>query len=203
MGRFLISSQRSLTEPEIAALKARQVHLDGCMAGASLDAVISIVGPLLNAFPASARSEGDWRDTLKLYGAALREVPTWAVEDAALRYLDGRVGDRRFAPTPAQLAAEAREIIKSVTEERRKISTVLSAQVYHEPTPEERGRVSAGLESLLSEIAATTGADPKGGNLGPVQPPDAEVTKAEFEQAVMRSRIFPRDTEKPNKSQAA
>jgi hypothetical protein len=58
---------------------------------------------LLASFPTASLSEQDAKLRVTGYMIALDDVPTWAIERAARKWLKGEMGDRAFAPSPAQL----------------------------------------------------------------------------------------------------
>lgn len=155
----MISSQLAPGEPERKAISARKAELDTALQATSKEAAASIIATLLHAFPGSAKSDQDRADMLKVFVAALRDMPEWAIADVARRYLDGRLGEGRFAPTPAQFAVHVRDAIRPYLEEQHKAGMVLSASVYHAPTPEERARIASKADGLIKELVATATAD--------------------------------------------
>lgn len=77
------------------------------------EAALAEVGKLLCAFPAAPLSTAATKARMEAYDIALEDVPAWAVEAAARRWIKGEVatlGDKvnlSFPPSPPQLRALA------------------------------------------------------------------------------------------------
>lgn len=80
-----------------------------------------------------------------LYVSALGRYPAWAVGQVCRRYVDGLIGDRRFMPSPGEIAHEVRKLIEPQVAERARLIRALDAEVIADPDPEmaERARKAA------------------------------------------------------------
>jgi hypothetical protein len=108
-----------------------------------------VIARLLSAFPGSGE-QGMRSDA---YLEALESVPAWAVERAAGRFIRGEAAvDTRFAPTPPQVAQEARAAMQPAREDLAKLVRLQDAVADREASPTERARVSAGFDNLLAEF---------------------------------------------------
>ncbi|PIO96157.1 hypothetical protein [Pleomorphomonas carboxyditropha] len=105
---------RALTEDERSIL-SRLVDEVAPLAEAKPDSMIALqeAAKLLTVFPAGNISEAVLDARSKAYDIALEDVPAWAVEAAARRWIKGEVatlGDKpnlSFPPSPPQLRALA------------------------------------------------------------------------------------------------
>lgn len=105
---------RALTEDERSIL-SRLVDEVAPLAEAKPDSMIALqeAAKLLTVFPAGNISEAVLDARSKAYETALEDVPAWAVEAAARRWIKGEVatlGDKpnlSFPPSPPQLRALA------------------------------------------------------------------------------------------------
>jgi hypothetical protein len=111
-----------------------------------------VVLALLAAFPTFGVAADGARATASLYVRALADLPTWAVREAAARFLSGETllpwsGER--CPSPPQLAAETRRspALAEIHVEIAALKEVLGAVPYQPISDAERRRV-------LDDIAA-------------------------------------------------
>jgi hypothetical protein len=141
---------------EVTAAQARQIGEAIARMEASLrsgpgdlPAKGVVIARFLSAFPGSGE-QGMRSDA---YLEALENVPAWAVERAAGRFIRGEASvDARFAPTPPQVAQEARAAMQPARDDLAKLSRLRDAVADREAPPEERARVSAGFDNLLAEF---------------------------------------------------
>lgn len=97
---------------------------------------------LLSVFPRQAGS-GDVSDMLLMaYDMALEDVPTWAVEEAARRWISGKCGERRFAPTPPEMRLAADEVVLLARGRAAVLRTIAKAEIVIPPTPEQLARAA-------------------------------------------------------------
>ncbi|SFG65332.1 hypothetical protein [Methylobacterium gossipiicola] len=109
-----------------------------------------VVLALLSAFPTYGLDAKGAGTMAALYVRALVDLPTWAVQAAASRFLQGRTltewsGDK--CPTPPQVTAESRRSLDAIHAEIKTLCEVLDAVVYQPISDAERQRV-------LDDIAA-------------------------------------------------
>lgn len=90
----------------------------------------------------------------EIYVNVLRPFPEPVVEDICNRFLDGRLGDRVYAPQAAQIAHECRLAVADALAERGRIMLVLDAEVYGTPTEAEREEIRQKLADFLAETGA-------------------------------------------------
>ena len=115
------------------------------LAPAPQAAVIRAVGSLRQVLATQETSEEGRAIAKGLYLAALVRYPAWAVEQVCNRYVNGFLGDRKFMPSPADLAHEVRKLIEPQVAERARLIRVLDAEVIADVDPEmaERARTAA------------------------------------------------------------
>lgn len=149
-----ISSRSAPTAAERDALQGRLRDLADCLRPASHETAIRHIGAMRAAFPALSTTETERVASLKVYAAALKEFPEWAIGQACRAAIDGRIGRGQYAPAAPELVAECQRVAAPVREEHVRIATILNAEVYHEPEPEEKARVNAAFDELTRGLAA-------------------------------------------------
>lgn len=152
--RAEICTAAAPSDAERQVLAARSGALDAALTRATDREIRAQVGVLLSAFPRKDAGDTASADALlKLYVSALTYYPAWAIAEVCRSILEGRASiNTAFAPTPAQMAERCREVVAPFLEERAKISSVLTAQVYDLPTQEERERIAAGFAKLADAL---------------------------------------------------
>lgn len=185
--RCSISSQSAPTAGERRALQDRRAELAAALGGTDESTVTRYVSLLLNAYPSKATTDTEKRGILKLYFSALAAYPEWALAETCRRFNTGAAGNGDFAPTPAQMAKEAADVVKGAQAERVMISQVLDAEVYHLPDEAERARVAEGFERLVADCAAhSTVAKPRTDAPRSLNP---EAVQQQFREAVEASPL--------------
>lgn len=101
------------------------------------------------ASPSVAETTVD--EILSGYALVLTPYPQAVVEDVCARYLDGRLGNRVYAPTPAEIAHECREMLAPIYAERARIALILDAEVYATPSPAEQAEVQAAYLQFVAD----------------------------------------------------
>ncbi|GEM95895.1 hypothetical protein [Methylobacterium radiotolerans] len=97
--------------------------------------------------------ENDW--LVAEYVSALKALPLAAIHAAAERFRSGetlRPWSKRFRPSPAEFADEVREGQIPLKRQLLHIRHVLEAEVYDEPTPEQRAEVARVAEAHLQRM---------------------------------------------------
>lgn len=82
------------------------------------------------------------------YDMAMEDVPTWAVEEAARRWLSGKCGPKTFAPSPPELRLAADEVVQITRGKIASLRWLAKAEVVEPPTPEMLAR-AATLSSFI------------------------------------------------------
>ncbi|KAA0122154.1 hypothetical protein CIW48_19330 [Methylobacterium sp. P1-11] len=100
--------------------------------------------------------ENDW--LVAEYVSALKALPLAAIHAAAERFRSGetlRPWSKRFRPSPAEFADEAREGLIPLRTQLLHIRRVLDAEVYDVPTAEQRAQVAKAAEAHLRRMRQT------------------------------------------------
>jgi hypothetical protein len=100
-------------------------------------------------FPSSAKSVTE--ETIRAYAFDVAKFPLWAVE-AAIQRVIADPSPKDFAPSSPVLQGECRFVMRPFAEELAQISIVLDADVYHEPSDDERARIKAGFDKLIADL---------------------------------------------------
>ncbi len=112
------------------------------------------VAKLMAAFPSQSFADSPAALRIQAYFEALADAPVWAVADARLRILRGEITlGHRFCPTPPELAAIVRVVLRPLRADLDDLRKILAAAEDRETTPEERQRVAAGWQKLRADIA--------------------------------------------------
>lgn len=141
--RSSISALSAASPSERALLEARVAELDRADLPAPPNVLAKIITGLLSAFPTATGDVDDARLVVQTYLMALDGLPHYAVREAAMRYLSGRVErrDHAYAPKPPELARLARQIATPFRAERYQIGRILAAEI--EERPDEAARRAA------------------------------------------------------------
>ena len=122
------------------------------------------------------------------YIAALKDLPLAGIHGAAERFRDGTTllpWVRRWRPSPAEFAAEAREGLIPKRALLVQIRRILEAEVYDPPTDEDRAKVQAAAAAWLN----------RGGDAEPGRPrPSPEALAAAREDALHEMGALFRET---------
>jgi hypothetical protein len=90
---------------------------------------------------------------IEAYFDALGAAPAWAVREARLQIIRGDTDlDRRFAPTPPQLADIVKTILRPFRDDLALLESLGEIEPNVEPRPEERVRVGEGMDELKTEL---------------------------------------------------
>lgn len=103
------------------------------------------------------RGRGDDENEVLIaeYVSALKDLPLAAIHAAAERFRSGktlRPWVKRWRPSPAEFADEAREGLIPLRVQLLHIRRVLEAEVYDVPTAEQRAEVAKAAEAHLQRI---------------------------------------------------
>ncbi|MBN4095621.1 hypothetical protein JX003_15495 [Methylobacterium sp. OT2] len=103
------------------------------------------------------RGRGDDENEVLIaeYVAALKALPLAAIHAAAERFRSGetlRPWSKRWRPSPAEFAEEAREGLIPLRTRLLHIRRVLDAEIYDVPTAEEREEVARAAEAHLQRM---------------------------------------------------
>jgi hypothetical protein len=117
---------------------------------ADIRAKAVLIARLLSGFPSQQTEQSLRADA---YFEALDGLPAWAVERSVGRIIRGEAGlDTRFAPSPAQMAVEARRAMQPARDDLAALERLRIAVADREASPEERARVGGGFDRLLEEF---------------------------------------------------
>lgn len=136
------------------ALQARAVVLADCLRPAGVARAQQEVAALIGLRPIRGDAT-DMRAVLAIYGADLADLPLFALSAACADFRQGRAGDGEWAPTQAQIRAQALKHLQPIAKERREIETVLAARIQGvAATPERRAQVNAHLAETKRQLDA-------------------------------------------------
>ncbi|GEP11678.1 hypothetical protein [Methylobacterium gnaphalii] len=153
----LVSAALAPHGAERAALIERRLYLtESFKPDEDRGRVRAIVIALMGAFPTYGTDKEAASAIVSLTCRALDDIPTWAVQEAATRFLKGtnRVSwDPRNAPTAPLIRGECRHAMLPIEEELFRIGQILDAEVVDiETTEAERAQALARWAEVRSGI---------------------------------------------------
>lgn len=149
--RRALPARLAPTDEQRQMMATRVEQIDRWLAPSRQAAIIRAVG-LVRAGLAVPAGSSD--DVFQIYVNVLRPFPEPVVEDICNKFLDGRLGDRVYAPQAAQIAHECRLAVADALAERGRIALILDAEVYASPTEAEREEIRVAMEKFAAETAA-------------------------------------------------
>lgn len=185
--RYALSAAHEPTPEQRALLLDRRQEIDAGLVGADERKVRENVGILRSSMATASMSEDAAKLARQGFIMVLGRYPVWAVTETAMRFLDGRAGNKVYAPTAAEMAEVCRALISEPLAERARINAILDAEVYHLPTEAERAEVARRHEEFVREAAKA--ADPRRMRVGeePAGTDAVERASAERRLAEMRA----------------
>lgn len=134
-------------------LMERRAEIDDGLAAADDDTIKEKVGALRAVMASAQASVETLTIARQAFIAVLSRYPAWAVTEACTRFLDGRAGNKVYAPTPAEIADVCRGLVADALTERARINAILDAEVYQAPTEAERAEVARRHQAFVEETA--------------------------------------------------
>lgn len=160
--RRALPARLAPTEEQRELMVRRVEQIDRWLAPSRQAAIVRAVGLVRGAMAVPAGS-GD--DVFSVFVEVLRPFPEPVVEDVCRKFLDGRLGNRVYAPTPAEIAHECRLSVADALAERGRIMLVLDAEVYDTPSEAEREEIQRKLAEFIAETGAKSQAAVRDGKL--------------------------------------
>lgn len=164
-GEWSLSDRVAPSAADRQAIEARALDLDARDQPATEREIGAWVARLFAGLGHAKADVDEAQRKLETYIAVLRGAPLWALREAVLGFLRGSVPGqgREFAPPTAALQAEIVRLTLPFRQERAKIRAVLAADVYREPTDEEKARVHERMRQIMADLRGAgrlTGGEP-------------------------------------------
>jgi hypothetical protein len=144
-GRWELPDTAFVADDDRQWLEARSSAIERSLRPGHPDTIASLVAGMFLRFP-PAGQVSDTEGRIAAYVADLQPFPIWAIE----RAIAGLKGP--WAPAANILVDAVRNVLIPTREERAKIRRLLTADVYHVPSAEERARIKAQFDELLAEL---------------------------------------------------
>jgi hypothetical protein len=148
-GLWSISDQRAPAGADRQALETRLAALEQSEGRTAAATIAGRVARLFLRFPSSRLTDATAEATIAAYAQDLEQFPLWAVDQAMLEAI--RKGGA-FAPSSPELRKACERAVASSRAEAAEIRAVLHADVYREPSADERERARAGFEELIADL---------------------------------------------------
>lgn len=134
-------------------LMERRAEIDVGLVGADDITIRERVGALRAVMASASAGAETVAIARQAFIAVLQRYPAWAVTEACTRFLDGRVGNKVYAPTPAEIADVCRILVAEPLTERARINAILDAEVYQAPSEADRAEVARRHQEFVEETA--------------------------------------------------
>jgi len=144
------------SQTERDSIVSRVEHLERDLAPATYDQIIEVVAALFVSTPQQSTSPEVMRGRYGVFYEALHDLPFWALEAAAKRWMRGEAkGNPAFSPSSGELRRLAVEETAPHRMMIERLKRVLTAKpiMQAEHTPESRERVAKGLGALAATLA--------------------------------------------------
>lgn len=152
--RYALSAACEPSAEQKDLLLARRQEIDAGLDGCDELTIREHVGILRSSMATAPLGEEAMKLAKRGFILVLGKYPTWAVVEAAMRFLDGRAGNKTYAPTAAEMAEVCRGLISQDLAERARINAILDAEVYHQPSEEDRAAIAARHAEFVAQTAA-------------------------------------------------
>lgn len=161
-GRMVLLPGKEIAPDERRGMEVRLSTLRSSLDQRDRKATEAIVAAFLASYGSTRGNDSEMRLVVGTFASVLSDIPPWAVAEAARAWTRGGYGATvsAFAPSAAQFYECAERIIRNYAREAGDIEALLSAETTPTP-PDEKKRVSAGLDGLLDEMRAAAGEKPK------------------------------------------
>lgn len=148
-GLWSISDQRAPAGADRQALEVRLSALEQSDGRTAAATVAGRVARLFLRFPSSRLTDATAEATIAAYAQDLEPFPLWAIDHAMLEAI--RKGGA-FAPSSPELRRACERAVSASRAEAAEICAVLHADVYREPSADERERAHLGFEKLIADL---------------------------------------------------
>lgn len=192
-GRFSISDRRMPVGEVREALDQRRAELASSLGSSDPRAVAKRIARLFARFPSSKVNDANIEATIAIYAGDLAVFPMWAIDAACISVITGQEGSATFLPSSIELRKACQRAMYSVHDELSDLERVLDADVYHEPTPEERAKTLADFRVLVDELKLNV--DPRDKAPAKWRPPTKDEAQAALDR-VDPTRPLPKLSEK-------
>jgi hypothetical protein len=148
-GLWSISEQRAPAGADRAALEARLAELTRADTRSDVRVIASRIARLFFRYPSFRVTDSNAEAMVATYAADLQHFPMWAIDQALMAAVE-RGGE--FAPSSPSLRAACENIIAQVRNEIADIRAVLDAEIYREPSAEEKAEIVEQFHALAKEL---------------------------------------------------
>lgn len=170
-----------------AALQSRRAELGAGLTRSEPRDIVERVARLFMRFPSSRLPDDVAKATLAAYAHDLALFPLWAIDTAFLAVIAGQADtSKAFAPSSIELRKACEKAMQPVYEELAELTRILNAEVYREPTPDEKARVQALFDDLRDELKMNVDPRDDAAKAG-----RRVLTRAEADAALERAKANP------------
>lgn len=187
--RYALSGAVAPTDEQRGLLLSRRAEIDAGLVGADQTTIRKNLG-ILRSGMATAQLGPEAVELAKQgFLLVLGQYPAWAVVEATMRFLSGKVGNKVYAPTAAEMAEVCRVLISEPLAERARINAILDAEIYHVAGEAERAEIAAMHAEFVAETTRRASAarspapEPLGERRDPSLTADLDARRARREAA--------------------
>lgn len=135
-------------------LQARRQSLAEYLAPCTREEVVRDLSRVFIALACKAEDGIDAQTRALVYADILKDLPPFAVAKACDDFCHGRAGDRKWAPTAAELKAVADGHAAKLRAEKIRIDRALSAEVFDEVDYREKQKMLAHAGETMQQLRA-------------------------------------------------
>jgi len=154
-GKPILMSGFSISREQAKAIEHRRLTLRKAITGTHRERsrLIAELAAMLAGMPAPA-GLSDLAADLRIhaYMVAIGDQPAWAVSQACRAIIRGETEHKRYAPTPPQLAAMVRDIVRPLRRDLEDLDALARIEPNAPPSPGEVARVASGFDDLRREL---------------------------------------------------
>lgn len=136
------------------AMKRRRDRLARSLTPADPSQIVLAISQMFSAWPSARYDLETTARMASTYAATVSSLPQWAIDAGVLAIV--KAGGS-FAPSAGDFAAECGRQAAPAKKELDRLTRVLSAEVFHVPTDDEKARIVAGFAELQAQMSAPTG----------------------------------------------
>lgn len=149
-----VTSKAALTPSVRGQLEARSQSLREYLAPASRGEVVRDLSRVFIALACKAEDGIDAQTRALVYADVLRDLPPFAVAKACDDYCHGRAGDRKWAPTAAELKGVAERYAAPLKREAERINRALAAEVVGEINYRDKQKLLDHAKETMRQLGA-------------------------------------------------
>ena len=137
-----------------SSFEARRLQIGNALSAVDTQSARQSIAKMLAVMPMAAGSGADAAAVMEIYIEAVAPVPGWAVKAVSNKFIAGKIGQGRWAPTPAEFRRACDDDTVRLQIEARDLDRVINAERVGTAKEAERARVAALVDDCLKSLAS-------------------------------------------------